>query len=179
MFVWSLVSNHIQENYNFFTASEKYFTLVRIPKDGTKSKKKYIFTCLRCSEAAVRRCFSKDLKACNFINNRLQHRCFPVKIVKFLRTAFIIVHLPWLLLDVDVAESLFFNGELKLPYRIPQWAPFLYKKLNNYYVCACWGVNFVRFIKKSLFMKLAFIVSRQLTFFLVNTLFWRYKLLDL
>ena len=26
-------------------------------------------------------------KACNFINERLQHRCFPVDIVKFLRTA--------------------------------------------------------------------------------------------
>ena len=28
------------------------------------------------------------LQACNFIKKRLQHRCFPVKFVKFLRTPF-------------------------------------------------------------------------------------------
>ena len=28
-----------------------------------------------------------DLQACNFIKKRLQHRCFPVKFAKFLRTA--------------------------------------------------------------------------------------------
>ena len=38
------------------------------------------------------------LKACNFIKKRLQHRCFPVNIAKFLRTAFSIEHLWWLLL---------------------------------------------------------------------------------
>ena len=26
------------------------------------------------------------LQSCNFIKNRLQHRCFPVKFAKFLRT---------------------------------------------------------------------------------------------
>ena len=26
------------------------------------------------------------LKACNFVNKRLQHKCFPVKFAKFLRT---------------------------------------------------------------------------------------------
>ena len=30
----------------------------------------------------------KDLQACNSIKKRLQHRCFPVNIAKFLRTAF-------------------------------------------------------------------------------------------
>ena len=29
------------------------------------------------------------LQACNVIKKRLQHRCFPVNMVKFLRTAFI------------------------------------------------------------------------------------------
>ena len=29
------------------------------------------------------------LLACNFLKNRLQHRCFPVNIVKFLRTPFL------------------------------------------------------------------------------------------
>ena len=49
------------------------------------------------SEAAVRRCFTKqslfnragNLKASNFIKNRLQHRCFPENIAKFLRPAFL------------------------------------------------------------------------------------------
>ena len=30
----------------------------------------------------------KTLKVCNFIKKRFQHRCFPVYIAKFLRTAF-------------------------------------------------------------------------------------------
>ena len=31
----------------------------------------------------------ESLKTCNFIEKRLQHRCFPVYIVKYLRTAFL------------------------------------------------------------------------------------------
>ena len=38
------------------------------------------------------------LKVYNFIEKRLQHMCFPVNIVKFLKTAFFIEHLWWLLL---------------------------------------------------------------------------------
>ena len=38
------------------------------------------------------------LKAYNFIKKRLQQRCFPVNIAKFLWTAFFIEHLLWLLL---------------------------------------------------------------------------------
>ena len=34
----------------------------------------------------------------NFIKKRLQHRCFPANIAKFLRTTFFIQHLWWLLL---------------------------------------------------------------------------------
>ena len=39
-------------------------------------------------------------KAFNVINKRLQHRCYPVNIAKFLRAAFFIEHLRWLLLDI-------------------------------------------------------------------------------
>ena len=39
-----------------------------------------------------------DLKTCNFIKKRLQHRCFLVNITKFLLTAFLIEHFWWLLL---------------------------------------------------------------------------------
>ena len=38
------------------------------------------------------------LKTCNFIKKRLQHRCFPVNIAKFLRAASFIEHLLRLLL---------------------------------------------------------------------------------
>ena len=36
---------------------------------------------------------SRGLKPCNFIKKRLQHRCFPVNLTKFLRSAFFIEHL--------------------------------------------------------------------------------------
>ena len=39
-------------------------------------------------------------QACNFIKERLQHRCFPVKFAKFLRTPFFKEHLRWLLLYI-------------------------------------------------------------------------------
>ena len=39
------------------------------------------------------------LKVCNFIRKKLQHRCFPVNIAKFLRTAFSIEDLRWLFLQ--------------------------------------------------------------------------------
>ena len=35
---------------------------------------------------------------CNFNKRRLQHRCFTVKFVEFLRTLFLTEHLRWLLL---------------------------------------------------------------------------------
>ena len=36
------------------------------------------------------------LKSCNFIKKRLQHRCFPVNIAKYLRTSFFTEHIRWL-----------------------------------------------------------------------------------
>ena len=39
------------------------------------------------------------LKAYNFNKKRLQHRCFPVKLAKVLRTPFFTEHLWWLLLN--------------------------------------------------------------------------------
>ena len=51
--------------------------------------------------------FNTVAKACNFIKKRHQHRCFPVNIVKFLRKAFFIEHLQWLLLILlDIARFL-------------------------------------------------------------------------
>ena len=45
-----------------------------------------------------RTCQTSKMKAGNFIKKKLQHRCFPVNIAKFVRTPFPIEHLPWLLL---------------------------------------------------------------------------------
>ena len=41
-------------------------------------------------------------QACNFIKKRLSCRCFPVNFVKFLRTPFLIEHLCWMLLQIEV-----------------------------------------------------------------------------
>ena len=46
-----------------------------------------------CLEAVVH-----SLKARNFVKKKLQHRCFPVKSAKFLRTSFFTEHPQWLLL---------------------------------------------------------------------------------
>ena len=47
-----------------------------------------------------------DLQACKFIKKRHQHRCFPMKVVKFLRTPFFKEHLRWLLLFLIGTERL-------------------------------------------------------------------------
>ena len=78
--------------------------------------KRYINSSKKCKarEAAVRRYSSKQVffkkftiftgkhqcwtKVCCFIKKRLQYRCFPQYIAKFLRTAFLIDHLWWLFL---------------------------------------------------------------------------------
>ena len=41
---------------------------------------------------------SRQQMFCNFIKKRLQHRCFPVNIAKFLRITFFIEHVCWPLL---------------------------------------------------------------------------------
>ena len=44
------------------------------------------------------------LKSGSLIKKRLQHRCFPVKNAKFLRAAFYIEHLRWLVLNLINAK---------------------------------------------------------------------------
>ena len=48
------------------------------------------------------------LKIYKFIKKRLQHRCFPVNIAKFLRTPILKNICEQLLLDLDKANSIFF-----------------------------------------------------------------------
>ena len=47
-----------------------------------------------------------SLKVCNFIQKTLLHRCFPVNIVKYLRTAFFTEHLQWLLFSLSFSIQL-------------------------------------------------------------------------
>ena len=46
------------------------------------------------------------LEACSFIKKRLQHICFPVNIVKFLRIVFFIEHLWWMSFGIHDLTSL-------------------------------------------------------------------------
>ena len=63
-----------------------------------------------------------DLKTGNFIKKRLQHRCCTVNIAKFLRTAFFIEHLWWLLLTVfdEVTVQYWSSVSAKMGYRSGQ-----------------------------------------------------------
>ena len=51
----------------------------------------------------------ESLKACNFIKKKLKHRCFPVNIVKFLRTVFFIKHLRQLFLLLLKRKKLLYD----------------------------------------------------------------------
>ena len=46
-----------------------------------------------------------NLQTYNSIKSRLQHRCFPVNIAKFFRTAFSTEHLPWLVVKHCALEK--------------------------------------------------------------------------
>ena len=50
------------------------------------------------------------LKVCNFIKERLQYRCFPMKFTTFLRIPFFTEHIRWLLLQI-LRNSLFIAFE--------------------------------------------------------------------
>ena len=52
-------------------------------------------------------------EACKFIKKRMQQGCFPVDFAKFLRTAFFMEHLRWLLLKM-VEEFLRISNEKDL-----------------------------------------------------------------
>ena len=47
-------------------------------------------------------------KPCNFIKNRLWHRCFPVNFAEFLRITFLTEHLRWLLLVLAIPLDIAF-----------------------------------------------------------------------
>ena len=77
------------------------------------------FSCEQSADALHNRCSQNiNIKtlfgcfsACNFIEKRFQHRCFPVNIAKCLKTAFSIEHLWWLFLFLEV----FFSNSWIIP----------------------------------------------------------------
>ena len=50
------------------------------------------------------------LKPRKSIKRRLKHRCFPVNIAKFLRTAFSVEQLWWLLLELRLNYKIYENS---------------------------------------------------------------------
>ena len=52
------------------------------------------------------------LQICKFIKKRLQHRCFPKNIAKFLRIYFLTEHLRWLLPIIEPLLFLVHNNYL-------------------------------------------------------------------
>ena len=64
------------------------------------------------------------LKACNFVKNRLQHRCFSVNIVKSLRTTILKNSCERLLLQNDIPDVCwknFLNGSGELESNFDSW----------------------------------------------------------
>ena len=55
------------------------------------------------------------LKAWNFIKETRQHRCFPGKFTKFLRTCFFTENLQWLLPSLSIRRYLLSNLKPKVP----------------------------------------------------------------
>ena len=70
------------------------------------------------------------LKACNFIKKRLQHRYFPVKFAKFLRTPFFTEYIRQLLLKISHELSLCCIWEQwMVSFRGTYWLPNVYSIL--------------------------------------------------
>ena len=68
-------------------------------KKNIKKFKKFLKKFRKCHrKTPVVESFLIKLQVCNFIKKRLQHKYFPVKFAKFLRTPFFTKHLRWLLL---------------------------------------------------------------------------------
>ena len=76
---------------NFQSSHWQLFFKISALKNFAIFTRKHLFWSLFFNKVA-------DLKVCNFIKKRLQHRRFPVNIARFSRTAFFTEHLRWLLL---------------------------------------------------------------------------------
>ena len=52
----------------------------------------------------------------NFIKNRLQRRCFPIKFAKFFRAPFFTEHLQWLLFKIKAIQQSVQRFFTNMPY---------------------------------------------------------------
>ena len=100
--------------------------------------------------------------ACHFIKKRPQHRYFPMKFAKFLRTRFFVEHLRWLLLPepekikkTKVSDVFKWYGKvagvkwvIQLLNRnlVNRCSPFIKKRLWS----KCFPVNFAKFLRTPL-----------------------------
>ena len=78
----------------FGSSRPEVFCKKGVPRNLTKFTEKRQYQSLFLNKVAG--------QACNFIKKRLWCRCFPVNFVKFLRTPFLIEHLCWMLLQIEV-----------------------------------------------------------------------------
>ena len=94
------------------------------------------------------------MKACKFIKKRLQHRFFPVKFAKFLRTPFFTEHVRWLLLEISHELSFYSIWE--------QWM------MSFRGTCGPSNAYFILFCLFRFFLFLSF----SLILFVDSTAFW-------
>ena len=95
-----------------------------------------------------------QLKACNFIKKRHQHRCFSVKFAKFLRPPFFIEHLRWLLLQLRYLLLYFFK---KIIIQLNSYFATLLWCTNNF----CFSTHCLMYEKSNLFVY-KFVVNCQI-----------------
>ena len=89
----------------------------------------------------------------SLIKKRPKHRCFPVNTAKFLRTAFFIEHLPWLLLKGSINR--FFTGKFPDSGKLYQHLELEYVNQRRWwdmYVCFMFLLN-VQYIMLNKFNK--------------------------
>ena len=71
---------------------------------------------IMCSKKFCKFCNAVGLKVWNSIKKRLQQRCLPVKLAKFLKTPFLTEEFQWLLLTFN---SCFQRSSERKPLRLP------------------------------------------------------------
>ena len=110
------------------------------------------------------------LKACNFIKKRLQHRFFPVKFAKILRTPFFTEHVRWLLLEISHELSLYCIWEQwMVSFRGTYW-------LTSVYFILLHAFRFFLFLSFSLiFSWILLLFGFEVSLSILNTKQWTYS----
>ena len=108
------------------------------------------------------------LKACNFIKKRLQHKFFPVKLAKFLRTPFFTEHVRRLVLEIAHELSLFTASENN------EWCHFGVRMglpaLFSFY-CVCF-VSFYFFFVFNFFLRILLLFDFEVSLSILKIKQW-------